>query len=94
MSNEIEDWARSNFYESSCVSFSFENIDYYDLAMFVDELSLEGSSWSQNELCVEGVKSYDEDGNSFTIGILVLNSKEKTAKEFLKLAPYFDEFYT
>ena len=93
MSNEIEDWARSNFYESSSVSFSFDDIHYYELQMFVDELSLEESGWSHDDLCVEGVKSYDEDGNSFSIGVLVLNSNEKSAKEFLELAPYFDELY-
>jgi len=93
MDNTIEDWARSNFYESSSVGFTFEEVDYHELQMFVHELSLEESGWTHYELGIESVKSYDEDGNSFYIGVLILDSRGKTAKEFLKLAPYFDELY-
>jgi len=91
MNNEIEDWAKNNFCESSSVGFSFKDIEYYDLRIFVDELSLDGSGWSQEELHIEGVKSYDEEGDSSYIGVLVLDSRSKTAKDFLNLAPYFDE---
>lgn len=92
-SNEIKNWAKDNFFESSSVTFSFNDMDFYDVQTFVDTLSLEGSAWTHNELCVKGVKSYDEDGNSFVIGVLILDSRVKTREDFLQLAAYFDELY-
>jgi len=93
MQNYIEDWANNRFYESESVNFGFEEIDFHELHNFVDELDLSQSSWNLEELMVQPIKSYDADGNSEYLGVLTLSSLNKEAKDFLELAPYFDELY-
>jgi len=93
MKNYIEDWANNHFHKSEFVNLWFDEIDFLDLQNFVDELDLSQSSWSNKELIVQSAKSYDEDGNSEYLGVLTVNSLNKEPKDFLELAPYFDELY-
>ena len=92
--NYIRDWAESSFYESETVNLWFDDVDFYVLHNFVCNLNLDKSVWRHEELMVQSVKSYDQDGNSEYLGVLTVSSIGKKREDFLELAEYFDDIYS
>ncbi|QOY53247.1 hypothetical protein [Candidatus Sulfurimonas baltica] len=86
---QIEDWALNHFDNSKEPSFSFD-VDSYELQYFLDNTSFEDTNWNHCDFSVSGVKSYDEEYNSYWIGILIVNAEGKDVSDFLELAQIFN----
>jgi len=66
---------------------------YYDLGLdgwelydILERLNIEGTNWSRDDFTVNAYKQYDEDGNSETLSILQIESKDRDYKDFVTLA--------
>jgi len=67
------------------------NLEPWELSNILMHLNTDGTNWSKKDLTVEGCKSYDEDGNSYAVGILQINSKCYTSEDFKELTKLWEE---
>lgn len=65
-------------------------LDLWELQILVDHLSLDETSFKDEDLSVDGVKVYDEDGNSDWLGVLSVNTETKTQAELDELQRVLD----
>ena len=71
----------------------FYNLDLepWELSNILMHLNTNGTNWSKEDLSVEGFKNYDEDGNSYAIGILQINSNGYSSQDFKDLTKLWEE---
>ena len=67
------------------------DLEPWELSNIVKHLKTEGTNWSQDELRVEGSKNYDEEGNSYVVGILQINVAKHTQHDFQTLTTLWQE---
>ena len=67
------------------------NLEPWELSSILQHLKADEINWSSDDFTVEGYKHYDEDGNSYTVGLLKINSKDKNQQDFLELTKIWDE---
>jgi hypothetical protein len=56
-------------------------LEPYQLQNIIDSISLDGTNWKIDDLSVDGYKNYDEDGNSYYVGVLEVDDTDKTQQD-------------
>jgi len=54
-------------------------------------LSINDTSWENSDFLIDGFKDHDESGNSFWVGVLIINAKDKNKDDFIQLANAWSE---
>ncbi len=67
------------------------DLEPWELSSILLHLKTDKTNWSSDDFTVEGYKHYDEDGNSYTVGLLKVNSKGKKQQDFLELTEIWNE---
>ena len=67
------------------------DLEPWELSNILKYLKTKGTNWSQDDLTVEGSKSYDEEGNSYAVGVLQVNAAKHTRQDFQQLATLWQE---
>ena len=67
------------------------NLEPWELSNIVEHLKTDDTNWSKGDLTVEGFKNYDEEGNSYAVGVLQINSKGYTQQDFKLLSKLWEE---
>ena len=67
------------------------NLEPWELSNILLHLNIDGTNFSKDDLIVKGHKNYDEDGNSYHEGILLINAYNHTREDFKELAKVWDE---
>ena len=66
-------------------------LEPWELLNIVDILKTDGTNWSIKDINVHGYKNYDEDGNSYQVGILEINACGYTREDFKELYKLWQE---
>ena len=67
------------------------DLEPWELSSILLHLKADETNWSSGDFTVDGYKYYDEDGNSYTVGLLKVNSKGKKQQDFLELTVIWNE---
>ncbi len=67
------------------------DMEPWELSNILHHLKTDGTNWSKKDIQVDGYKNYDEDGNSFYVGILQVNSSGYTREDFQDLSRLWQE---
>ena len=67
------------------------SLEPWELSSILQHLKVDETNWSSDDFTVEGYKHYDEDGNSYAVGLLKINSEDKNQQDLLKLTEIWDE---
>jgi len=63
----------------------------FEVEMLLEHLGIDGKVWSYVDFEVNGYKTYDEDGNSEHIGVLIVNTENKTPQDIAELESEIEE---
>ncbi len=67
------------------------NCEPWELHEILTHLYLTKSTWSNAMFNVDGFKNYDEDGNSYWVGVLTILAEGQNKQDFLELAHLWEE---
>jgi len=84
------------FYEALSMThgdllFDGFNLEPWELSNILLHLKTDETNWSKNDLSVKGYKNYDEEGNSYDVGILQVNASGYTKEDFQDLSRLWHE---
>ena len=66
-------------------------LEPWELLNIVNMLKTDETNWSKEDISVEGYKNYDEDGNSYHVGILKVDARGYTREDFKELSRLWEE---
>ncbi len=67
------------------------DLEPWELSNILQHLKVDETSWSSDDFTVKGYKHYDEDGNSYSVGLLKINAKGRSKQDFLELTEIWNE---
>jgi len=67
------------------------DLEPWELMSIIAHLKTDGTNWSKKDIIADGYKNYDEDGNSFQVGILEINACGYTREDFKELYRLWQE---
>ena len=67
------------------------NLEPWELLSIMDHLKIDRTNWSKKDINAHGYKNYDEDGNSYQVGILEINACGYTREDFQHLSRLWQE---
>ncbi len=97
MNSIIQEYAERHFKDDSrLIDISKSTIldldlEPWELSNILMFLNLFESNWSREDFKVDGFKNYDEDYNSYWVGILSIRAEGRNREDFLQLAHLWEE---
>ncbi len=97
MNYAIQEYAQKHFKnEQEVITYELPTVldldcEPWELHNILAHLHVSQTAWSDANFNVIGFKNYDEDGNSYHVGLLEVNAKGRNREDFLQLAQIWEE---
>ena len=86
------DFFNEALYMTNCNFLLYDlDIKPWELSTIIDHLKLDGTNWSKKDFAYDGYKNFDEDGDSYEVGVLKIYHKGHTKKDFQVLSSLWTE---